>query len=78
MLRIIKLLLNLLFSVNFSVFKKKIGIIIENKQNINLKKYGSSIILSTKDKMIKCKGVCTNVNSTGSVKRFYCNANIKP
>ena len=51
--KIIKFLLNFSEFDSFNVFKKKIGRIIEAKQKINLKIYGSLTILSKKDKIIK-------------------------
>jgi hypothetical protein len=36
------------------------------------------IIFVTKDNKIKCKGVCTSVQSLGSDNKLSCNAIIKP
>ena len=68
----------------FSIFeisnerKNRIGKESENIQKDNLNKSVLEINLVIKDKIIKCNGVWTKVQSLGSANKFSCNARMKP
>ena len=68
----------------FSIFeisieeKNRIGKESENIQKNNLNKSVLEISLVTKDKIIKCNGVWTKVQSLGSANKFSCRARMKP
>ena len=61
-----------------NIKKNKKGTVIANMTNTNLNMSGFFITLVTIDKIIKCKGVCTKVQSLGFANKFSCNAIIKP